>query len=258
MKIILTLTTVPNRLCEKREHMGTIHGLRTILNQSYDNFEVHFNIPREYRGELIDIPEWLTELQQTFPFLKIFRTEDYGPVTKILPTLERGGDPEDIIITVDDDLIYMDGIIPAHLDGRNRYPNCAIGFAGLGGVQDRGIHHVTSYNRDIRVKILEGYKTVSYTRSWFDVQEFKDNFALEIWQDDHSISAYMGYKNIEKWCLTHSSIIDFSPRVESFPVVKHAKVERGGCRLYRDIDDSGDKANENKLQQFYKLGYLDR
>jgi len=255
MKIILTLTTVPNRLLETRSHMGSIHGIKTILSQSYADFEINFNIPHEYQGKSIELPEWVTELENKHKNFKIFRTEDYGPVTKILPTLERGGDPEDIIITVDDDLLYMDGIIPAHLEGRKKYPNCAVGFAGLGGVEERGLHHITSYNRDIRVKVLEGYKTISYTRKWFDVEEFKNNFALKVWQDDHSISAYMGYKNIEKWCLTHSSITDFNPRVESFPVLKHANVERGGCRVFRDEEN---KENDKNIQEFYKKGYLER
>lgn len=255
MKIIFTLTSIPNRLSEKRSHMGAIHSLKTILNQSYRDFEVHFNIPNTYRGETVEIPEWLTELQTEYPFLNIFRCEDYGPVTKILPTLERGGNPDDVIITVDDDLIYMDGIIPAHLEGREKYPNCAIGFSGLGSIENRGIHFVTSFDHDVRVKVLEGYKTVSYTRSWFNVEEFKNNFALKVWSDDHAISAYMGYKEISKWCLTHSSLTDFTPRVESFPVVGHSNVERGGCYVFRNSET---KESDLNLKEFYKKGFLER
>lgn len=255
MKIILTLTTVPNRLLETRSHMGTIHGLRTILNQTYPEYEVHFNIPYKYQDQEINLPEWLHELQSQYSFLKVFRCQDYGPVTKILPTLERGGDPEDILITVDDDLIYMDGIIPAHLEGRKKYPNCAVGFSGLSSVENRGIHFVTSFDHDVRVKVLEGYKTVSYTRKWFNVEEFKNDFALKVWNDDHTLSAYMGYKNIQKWCLTHSSITDFTPRVESFPVIKHSNIERGGCYLFRTSET---KESDLNLKEFYKKGYLER
>ena len=255
MKIILTLTTVPNRLLEERSHMGTIHGLKTLINQTYPDYEIHFNVPYSYRGVDISLPRWLLDLEDQYNFLKIFRTQDYGPVTKILPTLERGGDPEDIIITVDDDLFYMDGIIPAHLNGREKYPNCAIGFSGLSSLSEPGLHFVTSMDRDVRVKILEGYKSVSYTRKWFNVQEFKDNFALKVWQDDHSLSAYMGFKGIEKWCLTHPSITDFTPRVESFPVIKHVPLEFGGCRVFRDKKDA---ENDRNIQQCYSNGYLER
>ena len=41
-----------------------------------------------------------------FDKLKIFRTEDYGPITKLYPTVERITNPDTIIVVADDDLIY--------------------------------------------------------------------------------------------------------------------------------------------------------
>jgi len=255
MKIIISLTSIPNRLLEPREHMGTRHALKTLLEQTYDDYEVHFNIPDQYKNTKIEIPSWLDEWEKKYPYLKIYRTEDFGSVTKILPTLLRKGDPEDIIITADDDLFYMDGIIPAHLEGRKKYPNCAIGFAGISEIGGKRQHFVTSVSEDCRVKILEGYKTVSYTRKFFDVEEFKNQFATKVWQDDHALSAYMGYRNIKKYVLTHPSINDFRPRVETFPCIKHVPNEKGGCDVFRKIQN---EENDNHISEFYNLGYLER
>ena len=256
--IIISLTTIPNRLMEPSAHMGSRLGIKTILEQSYNNYEVHFNIPYSYKrtGEEISIPSWLDEYSTSYPHLKIFRTEDYGPITKILPTLERIEDPETLIIVLDDDLYYMDGLIEAHVEARQKYPNCAIGFAGLSAINGT-CHFCTTLKEDTRVKILEGYKSVSYLRSFFDIDELKTDFVNKSWNDDLVLSAYMGYKNIHKMVIAYSKDTDFSPRVESFPVIGHTPVERGGCFEYRH-SEADQQISENNIQQFYKIGYLER
>jgi hypothetical protein len=129
--IILTLSTVPNRLLDTNENSGTKIGLKTLLDQSYSDYEIHFNIPVKYNwtNEDITIPDWLLDYQEKYPKLKIFRCDDSGPITKILPTLERVTDPNTIIITADDDLYYMDGMISAHVEARKKYPNYYINKA---------------------------------------------------------------------------------------------------------------------------------
>jgi hypothetical protein len=243
---------------DPNEHMGARLGLKTILDQSYKNYQIHFNIPWIYKknNQEISIPDWLNEYASHYSNLKIFRTEDYGPITKILPTLNRIDDPEAIIITVDDDLYYMDGIIEAHLEARKQYPDAAIGFAGLSAI-DGSCHFCTTVKSDVRVKILEGYKTVSYKRSFFDIEELESNFLGKSWNDDMILSAYMGYKNIPKIVIAYKNDTDFSPRVESFPVIGHTPVERGGCFEFRHSEED-QKVSETNVQEFYRKGYLER
>ena len=153
-QVIITLTTIPNRL------NTNIGGLKPvidkILNLSYSNYEIHLNIPHMCKksSEEYIIPQWLEQINN--PKLKIFRTEDYGSLTKILPTLMRlGRDDESILITIDDDLEYIDGFIEYHLEKRKQYPNSALGFAGISGI-DGSCHFCTTLKKDTRVKILEG------------------------------------------------------------------------------------------------------
>jgi hypothetical protein len=250
-KIILTLTTIPNRLNSPHENGGLRKNLERILNLSYPNYEVHLNIPNVCKktNENYLIPDWLTDI--TDNRLKIFRTEDYGSITKIVPTLMRiDENSETIIITIDDDLEYLDGFIEYHLYKREQYPNSAIGFAGLAAI-DKTCHYCTTVEKDVRVKILEGYKTVSYKRNFFKEDFFKE-FVGNSWNDDMLISAYLGKHNIEKWVVNYNNDNDFSPRVESFPVVKHLPNESGGCNWFRhdSVDDGSDF--------YYKKGYLER
>ena len=110
---------------------------------------------------------------------------------------------------------------------------------------------------NVRVKILEGYKTVSFKNSYFNIDEFITNFASKTWNDDVSLSAYMGFKNISKIVLAYEHDTNHSPRVESFPVIGHVPAESSGCRIFRS---SSEKVNQNDIiaNERYRLGYLER
>lgn len=257
MNIIVTLTSIPNRLEERNGHSTAREALKTIISQTSSiPYEIHFNIPITYLGSDVEVPIWLENMAQEYSYLKIFRTEDHGSITKILPTLYRIDDPETLIILVDDDLFYMNGMIQSHIDARSRYPDCAIGFAGMAAI-DRSCHFCTSLAKDTYVKVLEGYKTVSYLRKFFDLQEFVTNFLGQTWRDDELLSAYMGYKNTKKIVLSYPGDTDFTPRVESFPVIGHVPAERGGCNVFRDSKEF-QEISETNILNFFKLGYLER
>jgi len=247
--VILTMSTIPNRLNSIHSNGGLKPVLDILLNLSYSNYELHLNIPyiNVKSGQEYVIPDWLSNYSSDR--LKIFRTDDYGSITKLIPTIDRIVDPETIIITVDDDLHYMDGFIEYHLNKRNDYPDSAIGFAGMGAI-DGTCHFCTTMEKDTRIKILEGYKTISYKRSFFG-NDFKD-FAIGNWNDDMIISAYLGKNDVKKYVVSYSGDTDFNARVESFPIIGHIPNEFGGCSWFRkeSIPD-----NHNI---YYKLGYLER
>jgi hypothetical protein len=172
MNVIVTLTTVPNRLSEHNGVCSAKLALTTLLEQTYSKYEVHFNIPFYYRDNPIVVPSWVDEYLIKYSHLKVFRTDDYGSITKIFPTLERIVDPETMIIVADDDLYYVNEMISAHVEARSRYPEAALGFAGLSSL-DGSCHFCTTIQKDTRVRILEGYKTVSYLRRFFDIVKCK-------------------------------------------------------------------------------------
>ena len=250
-KIIISLTTIPSRLNYHDPNGGLQPVLKRLLTLSYSDYEVHLNIPYIVKktNEEYSIPSWLTEI--TDSKLKIFRTDDYGSMTKILPTILRTEENDNIIIiTVDDDLSYEDGFIEYHLEKRKQYPNAAIGFAGISALNGT-CHFCTTVKEDVRVKIIEGYKTVSYRRSFFK-PDFFSEFVGESWSDDIILSAYMGKHNIEKWVVNYDKDEDFTPIVESFPIIGHLPNERGGCWWYRS------ESTSDNADKFYKLQYLER
>lgn len=248
-KVILSMTTVPNRLNNSTETTGIGLALAILTSMSYSNYEIHLNIPYTNKKTNEDylIPDWLRTYKTDK--LKIFRCKDYGSITKLIPTLERTEDPEQIIITVDDDLEYIDGFIEYHLLKREKYTNMAIGFAGIGAI-DGSCHFCTTVKKDVRVKVIEGYKTVSYKRKFFS-DDFIE-FSSKSWSDDITISAYLGKNDIKKMVVTYDLDEDFSPRVESFPCVRILPNERGGCWVFRNED------TDDNNKEFYSLGYLEK
>jgi len=87
-KVVITLTTVPERLTFEPED-GFKLCLKSLCEQNHSEYEIHLNLPHTYnvtKQEYV-IPQWLEDYQTKYPHLKIFRMEDMGPPTKVVPTM---------------------------------------------------------------------------------------------------------------------------------------------------------------------------
>lgn len=212
-------------------------------------YEIHFNIPETYNitGEQYVIPEWLTELCDTYPHLKIFRVVDSGPSTKIIPTLQRVTDPEAIIIVLDDDQVYHPKMVEEHVQHQLEEEWRVCAYDGLDAVPTEGLpwpvfsdarnHFVASITFDCPVNIVQHYKSVSYKRKYFE-DDFFTEFATKTTSDDIACSAYMNKRKIKKVVMTYEG----EPRLETydewrlrggvvtFPIMKSTSVNGGlGC-----------------------------
>ena len=225
--VIVTFTSLPSRL----NHIEPM--VQCMMDQSYTDFELHLNLPEFSELEQAEyfVPDWAAK----YPKLKVFKGGmDWGSHTKLVPTLKRITDPETVIITVDDDLIYHPDTIKTHMELRQtKYPNAAIGFSGISSL-DSHLHFCTSMQSDERVRVLEGYKSVSYLRKFFDPVYY--GYARLHWCDDTTISCMLGRAGISKYCCHWPGETDFSPRVESFPIVSKLchLYPPSGCRVRKD------------------------
>jgi hypothetical protein len=244
-RVIISLTTIPSRI--NKETDNTVQFvLNSLENLTYENYEVHFNIPFVYKktGEDYQIPNWLKNTEK----IKIFRTEDYGPATKLVPTVKRVEDLNTIIIVLDDDLSYENDFIEYHMSKRKLYPNAALGFAGLESKKDGVCHYCTARNEDVEVNILEGYKTVSFQRSFFK-NDF-ESFILEnmSWDDDMLISAYLAKENIPRIVISTGKEENTKTRADSYPVKELLENELDGCELERiNKTDNG----REKMEKYF-------
>lgn len=100
LSIVISLTTIPTRLSKIKP------VVQSLLNQSISIKYVYLNIPQSYNRNnktsyLID-KNWYSRFG---PKLKIIRSPDYGPLTKLYPVINFT-DNNTLIITADDDHIY--------------------------------------------------------------------------------------------------------------------------------------------------------
>jgi hypothetical protein len=100
LRIVASMTTTPSRIAHIRP------AIESVLRQSVPIDHLELNVPRYSirTGEMYVIPDWMRDVDR----LQIFRTvEDYGPITKIAPTLLRyRSDKETHLWSVDDDCAY--------------------------------------------------------------------------------------------------------------------------------------------------------
>ncbi len=206
--IIVTLTTIPSRIPNLHKTLGS------LINQTVKPDEICIFVPREYKrfgiaqSALSDINAIISGLKTDINIRAIEIEEDYGPISKLLPIVDHlPNNPNDIIITVDDDTLYMPNNIEYMLCYSKSLPSSALGFCGWGYNFNNGIfnyelvypHGNINYIR--AAPVLEGYRSVLYKRSFFkdDFKEFfrqipQDSFYV----DDVIISAYLSKHKVPR------------------------------------------------------------
>ena len=244
--IIITLTTVPERLDNVRED-GLKLVLKSLCEQIDDDYEVHFNIPETsmVTKKKYNIPSWVNEYKLTYPHLKIFRPNDIGPPTKFVPTLLRLKNDETILLVVDDDLVYHNEMVSEHRKNQKELPNSAIGYDGRGcdiplhnnDIRDSWILGVTEVRKTHN---LQHYKSVSYKKKLFNNNFFED-YLGSTFSDDALISLYFTDMNIPMYVVPYDKenhlfetreLWDAHQGVTTFPVLRYASsVENTGCNL---------------------------
>lgn len=242
--IVISLTTVPERLNNPNED-GLKLVLKSLCTQKDNDYEIHFNIPNNYNitNEKYEIPTWMDDYKLEYPNLKIFRTEDLGPPTKFVPTIQRITNPDTIILVVDDDLVYHEEMVSEHRKYQEILLDSVIGYDGRGC-------EIPLFNHDIRdswiicvtqireTHSLQHYKSVSYKKKLFDVDFFTDYLGKTL-SDDILISKYFRNNSVKMYVVPYEKDNhlfdtkekwDLNQGVTSFPVLRYASsVENTGC-----------------------------
>jgi hypothetical protein len=152
MRIIASMTTIPSRIGEIRP------VVEAVLAQTVSVEHLELNIPHICirTGQAYVVPAWLESMDRVM----IFRTEDYGPITKVGPTFLRyRNDPRTYVWSVDDDCAYpanqLELLCRAHDPTKRRILARYGGNLGAGGT-------VESWYGEGEVTMLEGFGGVLY------------------------------------------------------------------------------------------------
>jgi hypothetical protein len=119
--VIVTLTTLPSR-------MDRIDlTVKSLLRQTLSPAIVRVNVPGWSRRENAPyrIPDWLTSCHS----VKIARCDDFGPATKLIPSLLDAA-PGQRLLVVDDDRVYHPHFIAQMVAHAEANPGVAIAASG--------------------------------------------------------------------------------------------------------------------------------
>jgi hypothetical protein len=266
-KVVITLTTVPERLSYDVED-GFKSVITSLCEQNYDNYEVHLNLPITYKvtNETYIIPNWMDDYLSNYPHLKIFRVEDIGPPTKVVPTIIRES-LDTLIIVVDDDLVYHPDMVLEHIKYHKQIPNSVILYDGrtltgdyLGDLRDSWVICVS---KPTRIKgMLQHYKSASYYKKYFE-DDFFQEFLGKTKSDDILMTYYFLHKKIKMYVVPYEKDLDKIQTydewyefqgVTTFPVLKHSNsLGNTGCNHPKLLE------LESKFfipDEFKKIDYL--
>jgi len=200
--IVVSLTTTPYRIHQIQPVIDFIVTENISLNAIY------LNVPHYFKRDNLEykIPQWLQDNKN----ITILRTEDYGPATKLLGSLEQAAMPENaIIITVDDDITYPKNLLLYLAYRAYKNPDKAIGISGMNPHYNKkgqiitdgsGIGLKANFTNNASVAILEGFGGIAYRRKFFDNSIFEIvNAPREcINSDDLYLSFYLAHHNIDR------------------------------------------------------------
>jgi hypothetical protein len=177
---VVSLTSLPSRL----PHIATM--LKSLLRQERLPRRIRLNLPAFSKREqtAYAIPDWLKDLKS----VEIVPSEDYGPATKLIPSLGLPHDQK--IVVVDDDRIYPANLIADLEAAADRLGDAAVGFSGWvapADLTDRPTTILTNIAmtppvpiraRRVRsfypVDMLQGLSGYLVRPNFFDIEELTD------------------------------------------------------------------------------------
>jgi len=186
VKAVISVTTIPDRI----EHIEPC--LESLVVQELPVYL--WVVPRIARSD--------TRLERVpkFPGVNVEMVEDRGPITKLLPALER---EFDVILTADDDHIYGETWANGLLEWAENLPEAALGYGGK--ILDNNDYSKCSMiapgaGRLQRADVLWGVYGVLYRRSMFDSGIFEE---WKRWptNDDLIITAHLKRRGVSRWVI---------------------------------------------------------
>jgi hypothetical protein len=189
-KVVVSLTTIPSRVSSLDRIIGCLKKQTLIPDRIY------LNLPRYSIREKIPYPDYPSD-----KLVYVNRCDDYGPITKLYPTLLLEKDPETIIITVDDDVDYSEDLIETLVRGAQLHPNSAISGSGfIVGDLWNCFAVIHSPNDWTEVSVIEGYSGCAYRRKFFDADllDYTGAPSCAFYHDDIWISRHLAKKKISR------------------------------------------------------------
>eukprot|EP01083_Nonionella_stella_P026883 74009_1 len=210
-RIVVSFSTLPYHLDVLSE------TLDSLISQTLKPDQIYLNIPMRSKrtGQQYIVPEYLTTTYHDS--LKIIRSKtDYGPLTKLYPTLLNEYNESTLIITVDDDKIYPKNLIQTIAWYSYHYPDIAWSDCGWGfltipfhsvGVVPVYVPWIYRMSGGREVEVLQAVCGNAYRRKFFDDLSLLERPTKECYTtDDIWISGYLKFHSKVKRVLMRNNV----------------------------------------------------
>jgi hypothetical protein len=182
VRTIISLTTIPSRLATLEPTIDS------LLCQGVKADEIRLHVTPSCEGKTIKLPITCVHV-----------AKDWGPVTKLYAATDSRFAPDDLIITVDDDIYYKPNWLATILEAANRWPDNAIGFSGwnVGGfLEGTGSYQFAS--APCFVDVVEGWSGAAYRKRFFDGVDILNSPPAFQFVDDVWISSRLHKHGIKR------------------------------------------------------------
>jgi len=196
------MTVIPGR------EQSVIKAIMSIRNGERKPDAMYINIPNKYVRFKEPLAGWLKPVLETLGMTIINLDSDWCCLNKILPILTIEKDPNTLVVTIDDDIIYKPLFISGLLAGYEKFGG-VVGYSGLLYPENAKKHNLDPLHYNVRVghgsptEILQqGFGTMTKLSSFYDFPnipalpaEGDPTFYLS---DDYVISRFYDFKNLPK------------------------------------------------------------
>ena len=202
-RIVTTMTVIPTR------EQAIIKAIMSIKEGQLKPDAMYVNIPNTYTRFSEPLEPWLKPVLQTLGVTVIELEYDRCCFNKILPILAVEKDPETLVVTIDDDIVYSPLFIGGLYEAYKKFGG-VVGYSALKypeKVREEG-RNPTEYHVMVghggAVEILQqGFGTMTKLSSFYgfpDVPPLKkgDDATLYL-SDDYVISRFYDFKKIPKF-----------------------------------------------------------
>lgn len=279
--IYISLTTVPKRLYNWDIAKRNLESLLT--QNTYHDYSVILNIPHVYKqtGDRIILPDGLLEIEAKYNSLYNYsrliinrEDPDYGPILKVVGAFRYARNPDDIIISCDDDHVYHEDMLEMFIDYNDqRVP--ILGMAEPSVLCYRGdmpvekrfwcendrcfymlkpTHLYFPVLQERQLIVPGHWHGVMYRRGMFrdDFMELLDKGD----NDDILVGYYMKKNKIDVRCIPYPNETDGRPVNDngrpcfSFPIIENLPTEDSGFNEFRKKAGDGYGKTDDELLKY--------
>ena len=223
---VLSFTTIPSRLKFIPDYINN------IKNQTIQPSKVYVNIPY-----------FSTRKQQNYEVpsnwnlgdnIIIVRCNDYGPATKLMGCIPYIKDPDTMIITLDDDIIYSNDTFETLVKCGLNYPDSVVCFSSLTSKHEPYVCNTKNEIENTDIYGIQGFGGVLYRRKFVSDDMF-NYFAEDLYVDyDCFLSDDL---TISKWL-----------RIQKINIVKICTLKK--ITVIKQVDKQDPLHNENRQEVY--------